>query len=380
MSEEREITLATLDSSRDIKCEVDDCATKSFSMPTLSKRRFLLVSRQVVTGRRRNPERRWPDIPQNPHFKPRNSGKLPIKVSHRLCQVCHIIRPVSEIFMITGEVEKLFVLLFAIYRKKMIVHESTRLYKQPALYTCRDHCSETSSEILNIFGVNAATGIFRARQRKVVEVIRLVNHLTGKVTDESKLLNLAYLFMMQYPERSAVVGPMVKEEDIPYERTIECQTAETAETILPKCFRQPRKQRLETEEEGCSSSMVRVIKQSTVLLPTQSDSSSLQPLRNPVRCTYCFDVREKQHMVNISKTKYRLSRWKEQLGQEFGERLLSIMINYMCRKHFSPMDFSSCGRLRREAIPIVDPPPEVHTFKIDGNDFVKVSEEELKKN
>ncbi|EGT56322.1 hypothetical protein CAEBREN_02596 [Caenorhabditis brenneri] len=379
MQQEREVTI-------EYKTENTNTTDKSKGQSNLTslKRRLLLANQRIVKTPR--VKLSSSDSEYQNHLKIyASSGKFPIRISHRLCQICQIIKPIDDIVMLTDEVEKLFILLFALFRKKVIVEATVRLYRQPALYTCYSHFGETSSEILKMFGVTTAVGIFRARQRKVSQVVKFANHMSGKLIEEGRILNFAYLFMLQYPEASAVVGPMIKAEDIPIERTIECHTIET-EQIIPKCFRQPRKQRLENEEEGYSSSMLRIIKQEPLNLPAtctpsfqnEYDSSSSVLFQTPIQCCYCLEIREKENMVYIAKTRYRLNQWGEQLGEEFSDRVKSNVINYMCRKHFSPIDFNPRGRLRRAAIPNVVPPPEIHMFKIEGDDFVKVKEEELR--
>lgn len=100
----------------------------------------------------------------------------------------------------TDENEKLFILLAAIFQRKLFVEECTRIYKQPAVYTCSSHYSEASTAILNMFGVGGALRIFRARPRKVSQVEKFASHLMGKQFEEDKLIHSAYMFVLNHPE------------------------------------------------------------------------------------------------------------------------------------------------------------------------------------
>lgn len=345
--------------------------------PSTRKRKYVLISRKIIPFGKSVHTMNFGRSPAtNQMMNYSNVRTPPYRISHRLCLVCSCIKSTYEIAILTDEIEKMFIVLSAIFRRQLAISKANSAYKHSPFYTCSSHFSETSSEILKMYGVGSAVAIFKSRPRKREQIQKLVAHVTGITMGDTKLLKYAYAFMLNHPEASAVVGPVIKEEDIPIEETVECKAVAKVDEIVPKCFRQPRKQRFDDEESG-SSTMLRIIRREPLHLPTDEVYTPLVPLLKPLKCCYCLEVHEKELMLNVPKTRHRITSWVKHLGEKFGERLKENSVNVMCRKHFSSLDFSARGRLRREALPNFVPQEEVHTYKIDGNKFVRVPEENL---
>ncbi|KAF1766117.1 hypothetical protein GCK72_006073 [Caenorhabditis remanei] len=339
------------------------------------KRKYVLISRTIIPfGQSTHTRNFGRSATNNQVMNYSNVRTPPYKISHRLCLVCNCIKSTSEIAILTDEIEKIFIVLSAIFRRQLEISKANSAYKQSPFFTCSSHFSETSSEILRMFGVGSAAAIFKARPRKREQVEKLVAYITRSSVRETRLLQYAYAFMLNHPEATAVIGPVIKEEDIPIDETVECKAIAKVDTIVPKCFRQPRKQRFDDEESG-SSSMLRIIRREPLHLPTDEVYTPLVPLRKPLKCCYCLEVNEKELMLNVPKTRQRIVSWVKHLGERFGERLKENSLNFMCRKHFSSLDFSSRGRLLKDALPNFVPQEEVHTYKIYGNEFIRVPDD-----
>ncbi|CAO4365829.1 unnamed protein product [Caenorhabditis nigoni] len=356
--------------------EQDSAQSGTPAAPAI-KKRFVLVSRRIVTVHGPLPAAGascFPPIIGQMSL----ASSQGIQISHRVCLICRLMKPVSEIVIITDKNDKLFVILSAIYRRKMDFTPANRMYKHSPFYACSSHLPEASAEILKMFGVSSAVRILKARSRKASQVEAFARHVSrNSYISVDKLLSLAYSFTQKHPHPFEPVGPVVREEEVPCEETIECKSDVQTEAIVPKCFREPRKQRFEKEDKESVSSLLRIIRREPIHLPIDRHIYPKSALQRPIKCCYCFEIHEKEAMLNIPKTRTRIALWAESIGNEFSERLWRNPVNYMCKKHFTKYDLSPQGRLRRNAMPNFAPQLEVHTFKIYGDRFVKVEENHM---
>uniref|UniRef100_A0A8R1DQX9 THAP-type domain-containing protein n=1 Tax=Caenorhabditis japonica TaxID=281687 RepID=A0A8R1DQX9_CAEJA len=143
--------------------------------------------------------------------------------------------------------------------------------------------------------------------------------------------------------------------------------------IIPKTFRQPRKQVLEEDHD----STVKLIEQEDFKLPQTkpSDGSSSKKFENPETCCFCSEPNDRVNMIRVPRSEDRIARWLHALGQEFQSRLKPIVENYICRSHFSENAFSSRGRLLKGMLPHVQPEKVEVTYKIQGSSFLKLDEQ-----
>lgn len=120
------------------------------------------------------------------------------------------------------------------------------------------------------------------------------------------------------------------------------------EEILPKSYRQPRKQVLEVDQHETT---VKVIEQEDFKLPQADPSEHTEDCANPEVCCFCLIRADRSTMLRVPKGEDRVARWLAKLGPEFGERMKKEGENYVCRSHFPDDAFSSRGRLLKGQLP-----------------------------
>ncbi|CAR98604.1 Protein CBG25640 [Caenorhabditis briggsae] len=194
-----------------------DVEQSSTPNPPAIKKRLVLVSRRIITVHGPVPAAGPPCFPPNKQPMSLASSPAPciqmyandinhvehsfVFSSHRICLICRLMKPVSEIVIITDENDKLFVVLSAIYRRKMDFTLANHIYKHSPFYACSAHLPEASAGVLRMLGVSSAVGILKARSRKVSQVEAFARHISrNSYINVDKLLSLAYSFTQKHPQ------------------------------------------------------------------------------------------------------------------------------------------------------------------------------------
>uniref|UniRef100_A0A1I7UFM1 THAP-type domain-containing protein n=1 Tax=Caenorhabditis tropicalis TaxID=1561998 RepID=A0A1I7UFM1_9PELO len=288
------------------------------------------------------------------------------KPCNRKCAVCGYIKTSDKLKNVTMDNEKLIVMLGCIYRGEHSIAQAREfLARETKIYICYIHFMETLDEIYSMLKMNPRSEFFKPTATDIYNVLITASILRQHITPVQlrKILN-------DFVNRYRDFRRPKEETTSSFDELAEPPSTSNdfyEEEITPKVHRQPRKQVLEED----LNETVKVIEQEDFVLPAaipaeEGDNDA------PALCCFCSKCGQRNGMLRVPKGEGRLARWIEKLGPEFEARLKTDEENLICRAHFLEEAFSSRGRLLKGMIPHTGPEKVEVTYKIQGNDFLRL--------
>uniref|UniRef100_A0A1I7TRU0 THAP-type domain-containing protein n=1 Tax=Caenorhabditis tropicalis TaxID=1561998 RepID=A0A1I7TRU0_9PELO len=292
------------------------------------------------------------------------------KACNRRCAVCGHMETHEKLKNVTIDNEKLLIMLGCIYRRELTLAQAQEfLARETKTYICRIHFGETLDEIYSMLKMNPRSEFFSPTVTEIHNVLITASILRQHISPV-QLRKILKDFVDRYRYlRLPKENPTSLFDDLAEPPTTSNATNDYyEEEITPKVYRQPRKQVLEEDQHDGT---VKVIEQEDFKLPAAKPVEEGDP-DAPARCCFCSMRGERNGMLRVPKGEDRLARWIEKLGPEFEARLRTDEENLICRTHFPEEAFSSRGRLLKGMIPHTAPEKVEVTYKIQGNDFLRL--------
>ncbi|EFO83701.1 hypothetical protein CRE_02857 [Caenorhabditis remanei] len=289
------------------------------------------------------------------------------KRCNRHCAVCGHLQCQEDLKNVTIDSEKLLIMLGCLYRQEYTLEKAQEfMAKETKTYVCRVHFAETLDEIYSMLRLSRPEDIFNCTLFQIQNVLSTITALRPHISLKQFMLIL-YNFADRYRHLVETKYDMIGVNNSRYTQSEEGNDVDDEE-IIPKEYRQPRKQVLEADQHDGT---VKVIEQENFKLPTAKPSEH-GDWDNV--CCLCSKSGARNGMLRVPRGEDRLARWIEKLGSEFEQRLKSDGENLICRQHFPEAAFSR-GRLLKGMIPdAVSEKVEV-TYRIQGNNFLKLNEQ-----
>ncbi|EGT40683.1 hypothetical protein CAEBREN_10324 [Caenorhabditis brenneri] len=294
------------------------------------------------------------------------------KPCNRRCAVCGNLEIHDLLKNVTIDNEKLLIMIGCVYRGEFSLRAAQEfMARETKTYICRVHFGETLDEIDQMLDLKDGDSVLNACSNSIQNVMMTAKQLRPHVTALS-LRNMMNEFVDRNCHLRRTRNEHFNENFDFYEQPVleEERNDVDDEAIIPKVYRQPRKQVLEADSHDGT---VKVIEQEDFKLPTAKQTGN-EEVQNPGVCCYCSKRGERNTMLRVPRGEDRLARWIEKLGEEFEKRIMAEEESLICRSHFPDNAFSSRGRLLKGMTPVAAPEKVVCTYSIQGNDFIKVRE------
>lgn len=292
------------------------------------------------------------------------------KTNNRRCAVCNHLEQHEGLKNVTIETEKLLIMVGCIYRQEFTLGQAQEfMARETKMYICHVHFAETLDEIYTMLRLNRPEDIHEVAFDKIQNVLMTTTALRPHIGAQ-QLKSILYNFVFRYKHLKETKYDMTRFNYSRYSPYEEANDVDEQE-IIPKEYRQPRKQVLEADQHDGT---VKVIEQENFKLPTVKPSEH-EDCDNPGVCCFCSKSGARHGMLRVPRSEDRLARWIDKLGPEFEKRLNSGDENLICRHHFPEAAFSSRGRLLKGMIPDAEPEKVEVTYRIQGNNFLKLNEQ-----
>ncbi|CAL2034659.1 unnamed protein product [Caenorhabditis brenneri] len=298
------------------------------------------------------------------------------KPCNRRCAVCGLLQSPEQSKNVTIDSEKMIIIIASVYRGECTLQAAKQfMNREVKTYICKVHYAETIIEIDEMLNMMDGDDVMSADMKSIENVLITAKQLRPHVTGAA-LRMMLHNFVERnkhycqnrsvgYNHNEIIHARMNFDFYAPTPK-ITSQNDIDDDTIMPKLYRQPRKQVLEVDAHD---ETVKVIEQEAfklpIIEPTDGDPA-------PGVCCYC--AQRGDRMIRVPNSEVRLARWICKLGPEFAKRLTIGEENLICRSHFSHQAFSSRGRLLRDMYPISAQEQVISTYSIQGEDFIKVDE------
>ncbi|EFP06230.1 hypothetical protein CRE_06803 [Caenorhabditis remanei] len=295
-----------------------------------------------------------------------------LKGCNRRCAVCGHLEHHQGLKNVTIDSEKLLIMLGCIYRQEYTLGMAQEfMAKETKAYVCHVHYAETLDEIYSMLKMSCPEDLYNCTLDQMENVLITVTALRPDITLD-QLKSILFKFAQRYKHLKETKYDLFGSNSRYSRRTPSEETNDVDDQeIIPKEHRQPRKQVLEADQHDGT---VKVIEQENFKLPTVKPSEH-EDCDNPGVCCYCSKIGARNGMLRVPRGADRLARWIDKLGAEFEKRLKSDEENLVCRQHFPEAAFSSRGRLLRGMIPDAAPEKVEVTYRIQGNNFLKLNEQ-----
>ncbi|CAO4386959.1 unnamed protein product [Caenorhabditis nigoni] len=310
------------------------------------------------------------DMPRQRHRDPHNS---------RRCCICTAVEKDDHLKNVTMDNEKLLLILGCVFREEISMIDAREFLTRPAkTYVCLFHFKETIDTLYEKLQVTCPDDIHKCSGDILQRTYQSMHELRAHTT-----LTQCVKILHDFSERYDHMRAPSKQDLLDYYTTLveppcdEPRVEVVEEEIKPKKLRQPRKQVLEIDQHDKT---VKVIEKDEFQLPNEKqDTTGNEDIEFPATCRYCSKQYSRLSMIPVPRGTDIRARWIAKLGPEFEKRLQPDE-NFVCRDHFAVEAFGTRGRLSKGSMPLAETEKVEITYKIQGNDFLKLNEEKSGEN
>ncbi|UMM43609.1 hypothetical protein L5515_019050 [Caenorhabditis briggsae] len=297
----------------------------------------------------------------------------------RRCCICTGVEKDEHLKNVTMDNEKLLLILGCVFRKEISMIDAHEFLTRPAkTYVCHFHFKETIDTLYDRLQITCPDDIHKCSADILEKTFRSMRELRAHTTFTQYIK-----ILHDFAERYDHMRRPSKQDLLDYYTTLVEPSSDepiveaVEEEIKPKKLRQPRKQVLEIDQHDKT---VKVIEKDEFQLPNEKqDTTGNEDIEFPATCRYCSKQYSRLSMIPVPRGTDIRARWVAKLGPEFEKRLQPDE-NFVCREHFAQEAFGTRGRLSKGSMPMAETEKVEITYKIQGNDFLKLNEEKSGEN